>query len=135
MSYKVMTMIPKALSEEQRNFIRARFIRSLREGNDWFKEIEPSSYYHSYSFFIEKLLSRPKCEVRLAVFQDEPDTILGWSLMEPNVLHYVYVKPEVRQQGVGKELTQAKINSFTHLTKIGKLIWKKRKEWKFDPFQ
>lgn len=113
------------------------FLSSLRYGNEWFKEIDADVYYEVYHKLIENLLGRRETLVKLAVLPDDPDTCIGWSISEPRVLHYIYVKGDIkaRQLGIGKQLLPLEFNTISHLTKIGKVIWKKKfKHVKFNPF-
>ena len=71
--------------------------------------------------------------IRLAMLDDE--TILGWSLYEYKTLHYIWVKQEVRRQGIAKALMPKDIEFFSHITNKGLSIWSsKYKELRFNPF-
>lgn len=121
------------LPEEYRNLIRAPFLNSLRYGNDLYKLIDRDSYFVSYGKYIEHLLHRPLSVVALAILDD--DTVLGWSLYEGTTLHYIWVKKEVRRQGIAKELIPDKFDVITHITNTGINIWvNKFPEVKFNPF-
>jgi hypothetical protein len=120
-----------------RNLIYASFLNGLRFNNDLFKDIESGVYYHNYHHVIDGLLSRVDCVVRLAVLDDDPDTAVGWSISEGHTLHFVFVKGDIeaRKHGIGTSLLPEGFNKFTHLTKIGRVIWKnKYPEAIFNPF-
>lgn len=51
---------------------------------------------------IERLLLRAKLSVACSPYDD--DTVLGWCCWEPRYLHYVWVKPEFRREGLAKIL-------------------------------
>lgn len=122
------------LPEEYKNLVRAPFLNSLRYGNDLYKLIDKDAYYLSYGKYIEHLLQRPRSIVSMAALDD--GTILGWALYEGTTLHYVWVKKEVRRQGIAKELIPDKIDIITHITNTGINIWgNKMPEVKFDPFK
>ena len=76
------------------------FMKSLRYGNDWYKLIDSRRYYEVYKQVINQLLSRAQSLVRLAILNENPYPVLGWSLSEPQKLHYVYVKEDMRKQGI-----------------------------------
>lgn len=123
--------------EPYRHLIYSSFLRSLRFGNDWFKDIESDLYYDVYHRVIDALLVRPESVVRLALLPDELDTCIGWSLSEEKTLHYVFVKGDIeaRRHGIGTALLPKEFDKITHLTKIGRDIWKKKyPKVKFDPF-
>lgn len=73
--------------------------------------------------------------VALAVLTDDTDVVLGWSVYEGSILHFVFVKRDARKQGIGTELIPKNAEVITHLTKSGKAIWKKKHQYlKFNPF-
>jgi GNAT superfamily N-acetyltransferase len=121
------------LPEEYKNLIRAPFLNSLRYGNDLYKLIDKDAYYISYGKYIEHLLQRPRSIVTLAILDD--NTVLGWSLYEGETVHYVWVKKEVRRQGIAKELLPDKFSVITHITNTGINIWvNKFPLVRFNPF-
>lgn len=131
--YKIISYLGVHLPNEYVNLVIAPFLNSLRYGNDLFKLIDQDSYYKAYSKFVELLLKRPKAIVRLAELDDK--TVLGWSLSENEILHYVWVKKEVRRQGIARALLPKKFTSISHITNKGLNIWvNKFPEVKFDPF-
>ena len=73
--------------------------------------------------------------VRVAVISDAPDVALGWSLIEGDILHYVFVQADQRNRGIGRSLIPVKISWITHLTHSGMKIWNKHKEVRLDPFR
>lgn len=120
------------------NLIYASWMKSLRYGNPWFKDIDSQAFYRVYETLIESILVRPETAVRLALLNDDPDICIGWSVSEGKTLHYVYVKGDIqaRRNGIGKSLVPEGIDTITHLTKDGRAIWKlKGKAIKFNPFQ
>jgi hypothetical protein len=103
--------------------IYSDFLRTLRFGNDWFKLIDSDAYYGAYHQVIDALLSRPHSCVKLAVLSDEPDTCLGWSMSESNMLHFIYVKGDARNKGIGRSILPKEFDTITHLTTIGLSVW------------
>src|ERR1035437_2894968 len=100
-----------------------------------FKLTQSDTYYAAYSKYIDAILKRDNARLRVAVLTDDPDTALGWAVDELGCLHYVYVKPEVRNLGIANALV-LKIESFSHLTHIGLSIWNdKHKNLVFNPFK
>jgi len=131
-SYKIVSYLAKELPQEFHRVIVGPFLSTLRYGNEMFKLIEQDSYYKTYPVYIEHLLIRPQSQIRIAMLSDK--TVLGWSLSENETLHYVWVKKEVRRQGIGKALLPKKFSKISHVTNIGLSIWPKYPEVKFDPF-
>lgn len=123
------------LAAEERNFVLASWMRSLRHGNDYYKIIESDGYYKAYDHYIKRLLQDPKCAVRLAALSDAPDVLLGFSVSRGTTLDYVFIKPDFRKMGMAKKLVPKGITHTTHLTKTGMTIWVEMdRPWKFNPF-
>ena len=118
------------------NYIKARWMRSYRQGNHFIKLIDSESYFYAYDIYTSRVLFHPMAIVRLAVLNDDHDVALGFSVMQEQTLHYVYVGKDFRRLGIARHLVPTEINSFTHLTKIGMRLWPtKLKTAKFNPFQ
>lgn len=135
-NYTVLEM--KSLSPEfmpYKALVIAFWLRCLRQGSEFFSMTDPEIYYKAYSRVITSLLARPETTVRVAVLSDDHDVAAGWSVFEGGVLHFVFVKKEARKSGVGRALLPKGIHTFTHMTKMGRTIWKKKfKTVKFNPF-
>lgn len=152
-TYSILTFSPGQLPKEYEGYIYAKWLRSARFGNVIYKRIPSDMFFKSYASYIQKLLAR--CQIRLAVLDEDKDVILGFACAEQKILHYVYVGRDQRRQGIGKALLgqncdmrshitkhgyEIKIftmnfDIYTHFTKCGEEIIKK-KQWKimFNPF-
>jgi hypothetical protein len=113
------------------NFILATWLRGLYYGNDWFGKIPKEIYMDRYHKVIDAILRKPTIQASLAVLLEDPDVILGYSIYEPDILHWVYVKTAWRRIGIAKDIVPRGTNTVTHLTKIGDQI---RKQMEFNPF-
>jgi hypothetical protein len=123
------------LPKDYLGLIYAKWLRSLRYGNDLFRLIDAEGYYRSYHRVISGLLERPDTMVRLAVLTDDPDVVLGFSVSRNETLDYVYVNKDYRRMKIGTQLVPSQTKVITHVTKTGLTIWgSKYREWKFNPF-
>lgn len=126
--------------ETYRPMLESRFLRSLRHGNEYFKLIDKPAFYSIYRMYFRTLLTRPEAILRLAVLDDDSDIVLGWSLMEPRKLHYVHVNDvkdgieSMRKRGMGRALVPEEFDIFTHITRVGVMLWPKFPQAKFNPF-
>lgn len=132
------------LPKQYVGLIFAKWLRSFRYGCDYFKEMDPRSYYEHYKNYITALL--PGSRIRLAVLTDDSDVVLGFSVSRGTTLDYVHVLRmrlggefvDYRGKGIASRLIPNEIDAFTHLTKSFIPIWKnkdkKYKTWKFNPF-
>jgi hypothetical protein len=132
-SYRIVYHQGSKLPEEYKNLIIAPFLNSLRYGNDLYKLIDKDAYFLNYSHYIDILLARPMTIVKLAMLKD--NTILGWSLVEHKTVHYVWVKKEVRRQGICRALLPKEFTTISHITHKGINIWVKHfPEVGFNPW-
>lgn len=135
-TYSVICYLGRELPGCYQNIILVKWMRSLWELNDFFKLIPKDEFFASYQNYIKMILARPNSIIRLAVLTDEPDTCIGFSVSEPNILHYVWVHGFNRKIGVGAALTQFPFRYITHLTRVGMSIWNnKYKHVRFNPFK
>lgn len=132
---EVHTYEGQYLPKEYIGMVLMRWPRSFKHANDFAKIMDAEAYYNYYDAMIKTVLSRPNTTVRLAVLGDEPDVVLGFSVTEGPILHYVEVKNSYRRNGIGRNLVPKEINWFSHLTKIGMQIWSvKMPNAKYIPF-
>lgn len=117
-----------------KSFIMATWLKGLRYGCEIFKEIPSDIYFKNYHRILESILTNPETEIRVACLKDDRDVILGYSVSKDNALHFIFVKSEWRQIGIAKSLVSPKIDTVTHLTKVGSSILKKHPKIVFNPF-
>lgn len=123
-SYQILLIPGNQLPKTYESFLYSNWLKSLKYGNEYFKMAEPSSYFAAYKRFIFSLLVRPESTLRFATLSDDRDVLLGFSLSEQAALHYLFVKYDYRNQGIGKSLTPKGVTRITHLTKSGIGYWK-----------
>lgn len=134
-SYKIIAFIGPRLSQEYKGVIYAKWLRTLRYGNDYFKLIDAKDYFENYGRYLDFILQKPSTIVRLAVLSDDTDVVLGFSVSEGYTLHYCYVQRDVRKNGIGMSLMNFGVKQITHVTKIGLEVWNKKfPKAKFNPF-
>lgn len=133
-SYSIIAYSASQLPISYEGFIKAKLKRSLRDGNDLYKMVDAKSYFDAYEFYINRLLSTPGAIIRLAVLTDSPDVALGWSLINGDILHYVFVQRDARNKGIGTALVPVPIQWISHITHTGARIWNKHKHVRFNPF-
>lgn len=122
-------------SGDVRSYVYSKWLRSLKYQNDFFKLIAPEAYWEAYGHYITTLLAKPESMLRLAVLTEDPDVILGFAVFRGSVLDYLYVHRHQRRLGVGAALMPHGIETITHLTKTGLVIWgNKYGHLKFNPF-
>lgn len=114
-----------------------RFVHSSWHTNFWKvwanKHVQREHYNGGMDRRIERLLKRSKTLV--AFFPEVPDEVLGWSCMEGDTLHYVYVKATYRRVGIGSGLTHGLVKWYTHQTNEAGRAFMARIEAQFNPFK
>lgn len=116
------------------NFIYATWLKGLRYGNDWFGFITKEAYFTFYHRIIELLTQKPGVMIKIACLKDDPDVILGYSVSEGFVLHWVFVKSAWRKIGIAKDLCP-EFKSVSHITDMAKsILITKFPQVEFNPF-
>lgn len=122
--------------KEDRNFILATFLRGVYYGDSWFKLIPKHIFMENYHTVVTRLLDTPGIDIKIACLKEDPEVILGYSIVRyinnSTVLDYVFVKAAWRRIGIAKSLMPAEFNFCTHLTKVGANI--KPTNCSFNPF-
>jgi hypothetical protein len=119
------------------NFVKSCFLRGLYYGDSWFSLIPKDIFMHNYSKAADVLILSPKRTIKIACVKDDPDTILGYSIMKDDfsVVDFVFVKKAHRKQGIGKSLVPQHPKSVSHLTTLGKMLLPKLQNCVFNPFE
>lgn len=115
------------------NFIYSTWLKGLYYGCDWFRMIPEDDFFKHYHAFLDQLFGRPDIQVQVCCLNDDDDVILGYSVFERDILHWVFVKGSWRKIGIAKDIIPTNIKTITHLTKLGRIL--KPKEWDFNPFK
>lgn len=122
--------------ESDKSFILSTFLRGLYYGDSWFSLIDKKIFMDNYKHIAEKIVSSPNTTIRVACLIEEPDVILGYSILSTNkTIVWVYVKSVWRKRGIGRTLTPEFPTAVTHLTALGKSLLTKIPGAVFNPFK
>jgi hypothetical protein len=128
--------------ETDYNFVISTWLNNYYHGSaDFTKHLSRDNYYKFHHMLLERILDRAK-HSKVAVFEDEPNIILGFLIKEDGyastVVHYLYCKPAYRKHGVAKLLWASlpgEVQLYcTHLTKIGSRLKNKIKGLEYVPY-
>lgn len=114
------------------NLIFATWLRGLYYGNDLFNSMKKDNFMKRYHDVIQLVLNKTGLIIKIAALKEDPDCVLGYSVSQESVLHWVYVKQAWRRLGIAKALCPLPLTACTHLTKIGQSL--KPLDCEFDPF-
>lgn len=114
-------------------FVFQTWLQGLYHGNPVYRLIDHNAYFENYRKVIESILS--SASVRVACLKDDPDIILGYSVIHGTKLHWAHTKEAWRKIGILKDLLPANFDTVTHITTVGENILKyKFPNVKFNPF-
>ena len=119
------------------NFVRACFLRGLYYGNSFYNLMPQDVFMVNYKPVIESFLINHNVSIKVACLPDDTDTIIGFSIMskDQSALHWVYVKKDWRNHGIGRKLTPENPQTVSHLTELGKSLMTKLPKTIFNPFR
>lgn len=119
------------------NFIQSSFLKSMKKESALGRACSTRVFFKEFTKVIDYILDRS--EILIACDQSNEDTILGYLIYEPTVVHYAYVKNGLRELNIARDLIlhafpDAKSVVHTQSTNDSKKIAKKYPELIFNPF-
>jgi len=127
----------RSATPEDRNFVLKSFLLGLYYGDSWFSRIPKNIFMDNYKRAAVMLFDNPGNLVVIACLSEDPQVILGYSILSANgeTVHWVYVKQSWRKRGIMTRLIPQSVQNTTHLTELGSTIIKKLKpNLVFNPF-
>lgn len=92
----------------------------------WYAEDRDDSlsekFYRVATKEIRKLIDNPAVKVNIACMSNNADHIVGFSVFENKHLHWIYVKSDYRNSGIGRLLSANFETVAPPLTKFGRAI-------------
>ncbi len=125
------------------NFILSKWLKNYKFSSRFTKKIKADIFYKWHHMIVQNILGRNTANVLIANPIDEPDVNLGFICYEKGdakVLHYVFVKPEFRNFGIGKRLYHVAMGDnstafFTHWTYPVDTLEVKVPNLTYDPYR
>lgn len=124
----------RPMDKEDEAFIYSTWLRGLYYGDSWFSLIPKDIFMNYYKQIAKMTLDSTNIKVNVACLKEEPNVILGYSILSKNdeALVWVFVKKPWREQGIAKSLIP-NVKYVTHLTVTGKALLPKLNA-SFNPF-
>jgi GNAT superfamily N-acetyltransferase len=98
----------RKIKDEDINFILKSWLRTSKMLHP---EIEANIFYRDKEIEIKEFLSSELVEFKIYCPKEDPDTILGFVVYTPvksgNILHFIYVKKDLRRQGFAANMLEA----------------------------
>lgn len=97
-----------------------------------------STFFPNYSRVLDRILAQPDTTTMVACRPEHDDTIFGYAVYQPTILHYVFVKEDFRNNGIAKSLlaqVRPVLSSYTHRTRTVAPILRRCFEWRYNPFE
>lgn len=84
---------------------------------------------------IAALSSEPNTRAMIACLSEDPDIIVGFAVYTGSTLHYVYIKEEVRREGIARGMLEnIGVDSYSFKTSACMSRLKPvSREWQFRP--
>jgi hypothetical protein len=122
--------------EKDKSFIMATFLRGLYYGNSWFNLIPKHIFMTNYKVMADVLVGGSKTVIKVACLKEDPNVILGYSILSNDYqsIVWVFVKTAWRKQGIASSLLPKYPTSAMHLTELGKSLMSKFPNLIFNPF-
>ncbi len=115
-------------------FVYSTMLKGLYYSNSFYNEIAKDVFFANYAVVLERLLTKNVTSV--LCLTDEPDVIIGYSIYNESLLHYIYLKPAWRNK---KSLTKLLLNDtlITTCTHLTEMVLDKRLEYNiaFNPWR
>lgn len=132
------TVVIRPYVEADIKFIHNHWLYGFKQGCEYFRLIEDNCYKDIYGKVIHSIIERESTDIKIMCLKSDLDIIIGFSVTEIRqnqvILHWVYVKPDWRDNGLAAMLVSPEVTHTTHLTKTGRAILKKNPKVSFNPF-
>lgn len=116
-----MTPTLREANINDRNFLFTTWIKGLYHGNEYYRDINFDIHFRNYKLIIENILQRPNINIHVLCIKESPEIIIGYAVTEQDTLHWLFIKPNLRNQGlIHKLINNQSFTTCTHLTRQSK---------------
>jgi len=125
-------------NKNDHNFILATFLRGVYHGDTFFSQVPKDLFMSRYKLVAQGLVNDPNTKIKVACLPDDPDVVLGYSILsgDYSTVNFVFVKNAWRLKGIGRSLLPKDFKYVVpqHITGAGKIILTKFPTVKMNPF-
>lgn len=119
-------------------FIYSTWLKSYRSDSAIAARCRTSVFYSAYNPILDRILAATDTLTVVACLPDNPNVILGYLVSQGDLIHYVFIKEDWRQQGIAKTLWEHvgghEQTVFTHRTKTAEPILDRFPMLIYNPF-
>jgi GNAT superfamily N-acetyltransferase len=116
---------------DDRAYVARTWVADYRSST--FAEWAGGSYYAGHNDSVTKCLDRSSVRVTVAHVPDDDSALLGFAVREGAVLHYVYVRADLRRLGIAKAMLGSDMTvRYTHRSQTRGCY--PPQDWTFDPY-
>ena len=116
-SYKIVTFKGIDVPAQYHNLIYKTFLTSLKDGSKAYKDINKERFFLFYPMVLKYMFSQPEVYVNMAIAKDDNDFVYGWCVHEKKEVHYIWIKGDVRHNGIGQSLLPKEFDTVTFKTR------------------
>lgn len=120
------------------NCILDTFMESFFNDSQLANSCRVSIFKKNFRKVIDHILSRST--IQIACFPEDPNTILGYIVYEPGIVHYTFVKMAFRRFGIATQLLNhafpkdGSVIQFPLKTKMLKVVLQDTSRFDYNPF-
>lgn len=120
------------------NFIYSTFLKALKADSSLGKSVRNSVFFDEYQSIADSILEH--AIILVACNHEDNNTIFGYLVYDPTVMHFAFTKAGFQRLGIAKSLCLAaehksgKFKYYTHKTHNALPILKKHEDLIFNPF-
>lgn len=115
-------------------FIISTWLSGQYHGSPYWSQMPKETFYTEYTELINSILHNPNTIVNIATLDDDPNTLLGFSVFSGTTLHWIYTKKDYRSNGIMNLLMPKNVTTVSSTTLPGASITRKKK-LVFNPFR
>lgn len=120
--------------ESDKAFVISTWLSGQYHGSPYWSQMPKELFYAEYTELINTILCNPNTEVTIAILEDDPNMLLGFSVHSGTTLHWVYTKKDYRSNGIMRLLVPNTITTVSSTSLPGAAITRKKKLI-FNPFR
>lgn len=121
----------RTMRPEDKNFIYSTWLKGMYYGS-WCKEIEKGRFFENYPRVLDRIIG--DATVIIACLNSDKSVVIGYAVVRPGQLDYIFVKDAWRKQGIASSILKGlALTTYTHTTELGRKLAKKLK-LTYNPF-